>query len=303
MLFLGILLFSKRLPIKLDAMFDQGVVLFRLVLSAEISALSLPGQRIVPVALPRRRAAFPVAYGHDVLHHAANVPGNRLLDAWALGQLVNIADAHVGERYRRGRRSLGLSRFFGLGLGVLVHLKNDLSYSRFQPARPTATPQAEVDGMNAVLRQNRSGHAGACAQHGRDVFASQEVVTHTASLLRYLSSFLFCSIVGLMIPFSISETSDGLIPTSLATSRGVKPELMRQRRNWLLHNVGARTGSRETSSQLPIIPDSAHSSQPTPLQLGHALLINAMLMAPPHKSLSLPHPCPALAPEAVRPAC
>lgn len=73
---------------------------------------------------------------------------------------------------------LGLSRFFGLGLGVLVHLKNDLSYSRFQPARAAATPQAEVDRMDTALRQNRSGHTGACAQHGRDVFASQEVVCH-----------------------------------------------------------------------------------------------------------------------------
>lgn len=90
--FFGLLHF-ERLPVKLEPMFDQGVVFFRFVPRRKVRAFPFAGQRIIPVALPRACAPLPFTNGHEVLPSCADVPGGTLLDTWLLGQHMQVVDA------------------------------------------------------------------------------------------------------------------------------------------------------------------------------------------------------------------
>ena len=78
-----------------------GVVLFCFLPGCKVCAFALSRHRVVPVALPRRRAAFPFTNGHDdaSIHHVPNVPEATLLDTPGRGQyLVNLSNRHSGDR-------------------------------------------------------------------------------------------------------------------------------------------------------------------------------------------------------------
>ncbi len=141
-------------------------MLFRLQLGSEVCALTLSGQRIVPVALPRRCAAFPVTNGHDEPPSCANVPGERLLDTLACSQIIYISGRHI----RQGNR--GSARFwntwlFWLWLSCGIHLENNISYPGFRPAIPPRAACSPINRGNTMFRHNRNGHTGTCPQHGR----------------------------------------------------------------------------------------------------------------------------------------